>query len=291
MANTSAVRHLGESKKDIIKAIERIAYRHQAWQVFSDWVEMMAVSISNTCDWAHAGEREKRYLDIVKRYSKAEIDEMCRMFALLVEALEEEVQGGGPADILGHVYHALELHNKWKGQFFTPDNVCEMMAEIICPAGKPDAIIKEKGYITACEPCVGSGAMVLGLARVLKKREINYCKAMVVTATDVDIKCVHMAYVQFSLCGIPAVVIHGNSLTLQEWSRWYTPVYLMDGWLWRQSCGNLDKRYADDEALKQIQEPMYGAIRDALALTAEPKPEPSGYIFYREIQGGRALHY
>lgn len=283
MANKPAMRHLGDAKKEIVKGIQGMAYRHQAWQVFSDWVEMMAVSLSNACDWAHAKEREQRYLEMVKRYSKDEIDELCRMFGFLVEALEEEVQNSGPADILGEVYHALELHNKWKGQFFTPAHVCEFMGKV-CNA---DDIIREKGYCTVCEPCVGSGAMVLGLAKGLKEDGLNYCKQMVVTATDVDLKCVHMAYVQFSLCGIPAVVIHGNTLTLEEWSRWYTPVYLMDGWLWRQSCGNLDKRYADDEALKQIQEPMYGAIREAIALTAEPEAIPKKEPEYKVTKTGQ----
>ena len=31
-----------------------------------------------------------------------------------------------------------------------------------------------------------------------------------------------MCYIQLSLLGIPAVVIHGNPLTMQEWAHWYT---------------------------------------------------------------------
>lgn len=51
-------------------------------------------------------------------------------------------------------------------------------------------------------------------------------------ATDIDLKCVYMCYLQLSLYGIPAVVIHGNTLTLEEWSRWFTPVYIAHGWVW-----------------------------------------------------------
>jgi hypothetical protein len=32
-----------------------------------------------------------------------------------------------------------------------------------------------------------------------------------------------MTYIQSLLYGIPAIVIHGNSLTSEEWSRWYSP--------------------------------------------------------------------
>lgn len=42
-------------------------------------------------------------------------------------------------------------------------------------------------------------------------------------AQDIDIRCVWMAYIQLSLYGIPAMVIHGNTLTMEEWDRWYTP--------------------------------------------------------------------
>ncbi len=43
-----------------------------------------------------------------------------------------------------------------------------------------------------------------------------------------------MTYIQCALYGIPAVVIHGNSLSLEEWSHWYTPVYIFDGWRFRK---------------------------------------------------------
>ena len=88
--------------------------------------------------------------------------------------------------------------------------------------------LEQQKYLTICEPCIGSGAMVLGLANDLARKNINYCQRMVVTGTDIDLKCVHMAYLQLSLYGIPAVIIHGNTLTCEEWSRWYTPVYIAE---------------------------------------------------------------
>jgi hypothetical protein len=50
-----------------------------------------------------------------------------------------------------------------------------------------------------------------------------------------------MAYLQFALLHIPAVVIHGNSLSLEEFGRWYTPAHIMDGWSWKL------RRQPDDE--------------------------------------------
>jgi len=39
-----------------------------------------------------------------------------------------------------------------------------------------------------------------------------------------------MAYVQLSLLGIPAVVVHGNALSLDVWGVWYTPAHVLVGW-------------------------------------------------------------
>ena len=76
--------------------------------------------------------------------------------------------------------------------------------------------------------------MILGFVNALEKKGYSRSHHVVATATDVDLKCVYMCYLQLSLLGIPAVVIHGNSLTLEEWSRWYTPIYVLDGWNWRK---------------------------------------------------------
>lgn len=224
---------MGKSRhyKELLDLITKASYRHSKWQVFSDFVEMSAISLSNAVDWANKEEREKRYLEIINSYEKKEQMLFPEMFACLVMALEYELKTNGPTDILGSVFHELELHNKWKGQFFTPVHVCDFMGAMVVPDKKE--LIEEKGFVSVAEPCVGSGAMVLGFAKAMQTNKMNYCSQMVVTAIDLDLKCVHMAYLQFSLYGIPAVIIHGNSLTMQEWSKWYTPTYMIDGWMFK----------------------------------------------------------
>ena len=247
------------AQREIIKIIQDLGYKHGNWQIFTDFIAMSAISISNTVDWVHRDDREKQYLEIVSKYDAKELNKLVHCFALLIEEMQVSAEARHPDDLLGQMFHELELHNKYKGQFFTPGHICDFMGNISLQDHNP--AIAEKGYITVCEPCVGSGAMVLGLAKAMSDSGYNYCSQMVVTATDVDLKCVHMAYLQFSLYGIPAVVIHGNSLSLQEWSRWYTPVYMLDGWLWQERCGNVDKKYPDDEALKRATDPIYAAVR------------------------------
>lgn len=237
--------HKSDDYKKIIDFINKISYRHGAWQVFSDFVEMAAISISNSINIVDRNEREKRYLEIINNYDKKEQKIFPEIFAHLVNALEHEATVNGPTDVLGRIFHELELHNKWKGQFFTPVNICEAMG--MMTVGDKKQFIEEKGFIRVAEPCVGSGAMVLGFAKAMQTNKMDYCSQMVVTATDLDLKCVHMAYIQLSLYGIPAVVIHGNTLTVEEWSRWYTPVYMLDGWMWKQHCGITKKEIKESQ--------------------------------------------
>jgi hypothetical protein len=39
-----------------------------------------------------------------------------------------------------------------------------------------------------------------------------------------------MAYVQLSLLNIPAIVVHGNALSVEAWGTWFTPAHILGGW-------------------------------------------------------------
>lgn len=108
--------------------------------------------------------------------------------------------------------------------------------------------------------------MILAAAEVMMSKGLNYCEHLVVMATDSDPRCIHMAYIQLSLYGIPAVVIHGNTITLQEQTRWYTPMYILGKWVWRRPFSLSGERSADDELLKRETDPFYDAVRRAIKL-------------------------
>lgn len=227
--------------------------------MFSDFVEILAITISNGCNPIHRAEREKTYLAIIKQYEKKEQDLLVEAFAILVNDMEKNFHNGRLVDILGVLFHELELHSKWVGQFFTPQHIGELMNRITFDDSNLD-ILKEK-HMTLLEPACGSGVFILDFANLIKEKGYDFRTKLVVTAVDIDLKCVYMTYIQLALNGIPAVVIHGNSLTLEEWSRWYTPTYIFDNWVWKQPCGFTTKRNKDDEMLKMFSEPMYAAFR------------------------------
>lgn len=95
-----------DQQKELVKLITSLAYRHSPWQVFSDFAEMAAISISNAVDLAQRDGREARYMEILKRYRPDELAEFPKMLAALTLALEEEL-----SDVLGSTFHDLELCN------------------------------------------------------------------------------------------------------------------------------------------------------------------------------------
>jgi type I restriction-modification system DNA methylase subunit len=220
-------RQAAQHRKNLAKLIEGFGYRHNRYDVFRDFCEMAALSISNAVDLAQYEAREKRYMDIVKRYTPEEVRRFPDMLGELTLALD-----AAPHDALGMVFHELELHNKDVGQFFTPYDLCRMMAKMTL-ADDIRAKIEADGFVRAQEPACGAGAMVIALAHEMRDMGINYQQHLHVTAVDVDPKCAAMAYLQFSLLHIPAIVVHGNTLSLEEFGRWHTPAHILGGWQWR----------------------------------------------------------
>lgn len=170
-------RHYSERTKPIIKLFEKLAYRHSTWEVFSDFLLMAACSISNSVDWIHREEREKQYMEVIKKYTKEEINVFPEIFAELVAVMEQCAQENDMQDILGRVFHELELHNKYKGQFFTPQNVSDMMAKM--SIGEKDLCIERRGFVTVGEPTCGSGVMVISFAKAMREAGHNYSAHMV----------------------------------------------------------------------------------------------------------------
>ena len=236
-------------RKDLIQLLQRNGYSHDLHQVFSDFVEMGALAYSNLADLRNRDEREKRYLDIVKRYKPEEIER----FAHALGALKMCLQLSGFDDVLGSVFMELELGNKWAGQFFTPFSVSQAMARMSAD-DKLANTIRERGFVTVNDPCTGGGAMLIAFAQVLSEQGFEPYKHMHVTAQDIDIKAVHMTYLQLAILDIPAIVIHGNTLSLECRSLWFTPTHILNGWTYRLQQRDQVKSIPANQQLQLFEE-------------------------------------
>lgn len=206
-------------KLTIIKNIKNISGKYNLSEVFSDWVHIMAYSISNSADKSQAEEREKAYMSIIKKYTKEEIERLTESFSCLVLALERKQK-----DWLGEIYMELELGNDNTGQFFTPFYISQLMAELTF--SKNETKLIEKNWIGYYEPACGAGGMTIAFALAMEKQKYNYQTQLVAWCEDIDENCLLMAYVQLSLLGIKAICKVKNSITQEEHSTWYTPFYI-----------------------------------------------------------------
>lgn len=250
---------MSSQSKKLLKILLKLGEKHSTWQVFSDFVELQALSISILYDPIHREERAKQHESVVKKYDNSGRELLSKAIEEFGKVISNNFDNGNHEDILGVMFHELELHNKYKGQFFTPQSICRGMCEMSMSIDDSD--IKKKGYMSVMEPACGSGAMILSSADIIYRRGYNPRTQLCVLAADVDYKCACMAYVQLSMYGIPAVVLHGNSLVEEEYSRWYTPVYIMDKWVFRKKMGIGKIQSHSDEMLKMATDPFYAAFR------------------------------
>ncbi|HDR9086012.1 type I restriction endonuclease subunit M [Burkholderia vietnamiensis] len=239
-AERKFAREADPHQAELVKLMKQFGYSHQTNTVFADFVEMAALAISNSVDKAQFNLREKRYLEIVGKYKRDEVQLFARMFAELALSFEHRlgVDEGLPAgslpcprnltDVLGETYMMLDIGNDRAGQFFTPYHVSRLMAGIAI-GGRSDAI-EQDGFMRMQEPACGAGGMVIATADALLSIGQNYQETMHATCIDIDPRCVYMTYLQLSMMHIPAVIVHGNALTLEVWGMWYTPAHILGGW-------------------------------------------------------------
>lgn len=223
-----------QSDQPFIKLYRELTYRWTPWEVWQDFVTIYACAISNAVDKSHFDEREAMYLKRIQKYNKKEQELFPRLAAEVVLALEKNPE----QDFLGKIFMELNLSNDSGGQFFTPYNVCRMMAEMT--VGDVVAHVEKHGYITINDPACGAGATLIAAvhaaAKPLSEAGFNWQNHVLVTAQDIDYTVALMCYIQLSLLGAAAYIKIGNTFTEPMDSTdtlenyWFTPMYFSGVW-------------------------------------------------------------
>lgn len=188
--------NMSDKKNNIIKTIQNMSGKFSVYEIFADWVELMALAMANQIIFDQ--KREERYTKVLERYTKPEQDKLFEMTAWLIEWADAEY-----FDMLGFIYMHLELGSKRGGQFFTPYHLCRMMANLVT---------FDDEIRVANEPTCGAGGNIIALAEAMRLKGVNYQEKLLAICQDIDIKAVYMAYVQLSLYGVPAVVYQSDTL-------------------------------------------------------------------------------
>ena len=215
--------NMSDKADEIIKTIQSMAGKYGVDVIFADWVKIQALAYANQVIFKQS--REEEYIETMKRYDRPEQEKLFEMTAWLVEWADEQF-----FDMLGYIYMHLELGSKKAGQFFTPYNICQLMARL----QEFDGSVKEVN-----EPACGAGGNIIALAEAMKEAGYNPQQLMKVVCQDIDTKAVYMAYVQLTLYGIPAIVYQTDTLLdpngqNSATGRLYTFGYAITPHLWKE---------------------------------------------------------
>lgn len=210
------------AKKEFVKLINSISGgKYSPSQVFSDFVTMAAIGISNSVNFNQ--KREDTYMELIRKYDPNEQKEFSKLLALVADGLNAKY-----GDFLGECYMGLDFGNASTGQFFTPYCVSKMCAAVTFDKQLTNKMIAEKGYIGLHEPTCGSGGMIVAFLEVLRENGYNFQTQSLTIAQDIDYRCAYMCYIHLSLLGAPAIVSIGNTLMLEVWDELHTPFYVFN---------------------------------------------------------------
>lgn len=210
--------------EEIIKFIDRSSYTVGKSKLISDVFACGALSISNLVDLTQYDEREELYKQIINGYKPKERELIAELFGKIFALLTSVTYDNGRFDdYLGKLFMLCNQGNKDAGKFFTPYHISNLMAKMSIT----DVDVKQNDIISISDPCSGGGGMLMAALDVLKNNyNVNYAYHCYIEACDIDIRCVHMTYLQLALAGVPAIVRHQNSLTKEIWSVWKTPAFI-----------------------------------------------------------------
>lgn len=241
----------GTFRKDFVDTFGQLTRKLSPWEVWKDFVVMCSCSFSNVFDKTHFDEREKLYMDTLKKYDKEEQAAFPKLLADTTMALEENPD----QDFLGTIYTELGLVNKQHKQIFTPYDVSRLMAEITAANVMQD--IKENGYFTLNDDCCGAGSTLIAgvntIKRILEKQGLNFQNHVLVAAQDIDLTVGLMCYIQLSLLGVAAYIKIDDAIskpmtandTLENY--WFTPMYFSEVWNTRRTIKQVEQMFKEDK--------------------------------------------
>lgn len=178
------------------KVIANVSQRYSRSVVFSDFLEITICTLSS-------GEEEDRYFEIIERYKPEEIRKLKDAFASLIYEMDNG--GFGLKDVLGE-YFTFEITRGENGQYFTPESICDLMANVVGV---------EK---TVFDPSCGSGRALLSAEKVRRKKKgDNKCSYF---GADIDFRCASMTAINLCLNGLYGESVQMNSLSNEYFTGW-----------------------------------------------------------------------
>ncbi len=203
--------------------LEELATLHSRHKVFDDFLTLAVCCLS-------LGQKEDVYLSIINKYSKQEAEIFVKAFSALV--MEMDNKGLGMKDVFGEYFEEY-LSNAKNGQFFTPECVCDFMAQITM-AGNETETTKDKRI---CDPTCGSGRLLLSSAKIDRNRYF--------IGADISLTCCYMTLINLCLNSLNGEVWYMDSLKNEVWRKWFVIVDSMSRVPFIYEVDLTNKEYAE----------------------------------------------
>ena len=191
------------SKEEFEKIFTKLTQTQDPTRIFDEFLDY-AIDINLFTDKEQGLDfngREKYYFEMFKEWIKITNEEL------------EKPDSVGWFDFLGNFYESV-IQSKFKagniGQFFTPSNVCETMAQITILSNPSN------GMINDC--CCGSARLLLA--------GHHHDPNAICIGQDLDSVSVKMAALNFYLHGVRGSVLHMNSISNEFFGGFKVNQYL-----------------------------------------------------------------
>ena len=194
--------------KDFVKYLTEVSDNHGVKQeerldAFCDFI----ISLFSTDSYKPEGFKP----DVVT----PENEDFIALVSLWCEMVAEEMEKGNAFDLFGQLYEQMFLLKSKassNGQFFTPDSLCRLMADIT------DADVEEneiyRGLVMVNDPACGSARTLL--AHFMRKTHDNPALAghYFYEAADIDLPTCKMAACNMMIHGMQGRVVCQDQLSL-----------------------------------------------------------------------------
>lgn len=196
-----------EPAESVMSHLQTIANRgYSRFDIFRDLLDLLLAAAQNQ------EERREEILEEYQRDLDDDRDPENKTEVLFGKAIAELMNGmeATNKDVLGAVYELWGMQSDHFGQHFTPHSTCHSKAEMLATADD-----STDPPISIQDPACGSARLLISAAQVID--EPTFC-----VGVDKDPVCAKMAALNCYFFNMDAVVIQGDSLSVELDRAWRT---------------------------------------------------------------------
>jgi type I restriction enzyme M protein len=189
--------------REFSKAMQPISQRRSYSEAFRDF-------LTYAIDQFTPNQNPKIWAETKERYTGAEIAAFGDALHTFSKSMLKEVESRPWCDLFGTYFESINASSTRDafGQFFTPPEICDLMAALNKPEPRADG-----KQVTISDPACGSGRNLLAVNAIFP--------GAYYFAQDKDKTCVDMCALNMMFHGITGRVIWGDSLTLDIYGGYH----------------------------------------------------------------------